>query len=66
MCCGANASLWLIIALIQAARENALTLLDQPVAFDDLVLLSVEFIGRGTIQPRIGVIRPIDDGLVQP
>ncbi|KAH9888879.1 hypothetical protein C8Q73DRAFT_793881 [Cubamyces lactineus] len=51
---------------LAVAGEDALTLFDQPVAFDDLVLLSAEFIGRGTIQPRIGVIRPIDDGLVQP
>ena len=34
-----------------------------PVNFDELVLLSVDFRGPGTIQARIGIIRPVDNGV---
>lgn len=52
-----------LIAFIQAAKEETLAPFGQPLNFDDLVLLSADFRGPGTIQARIGVIRPVDNDL---
>ncbi|KAJ8453652.1 hypothetical protein ONZ51_g13480 [Trametes cubensis] len=48
---------------LAAAKEETLAPFGQPLNFDDLVLLSADFRGPGTIQARIGVIRPVDNDL---